>query len=249
MKKVISLLLATTFLAFALASCGESSVQTDDTTGSTVSTDVTDGNTTTTDTTVTPAKHSLTPGSIEFEAVTSSTDNAIAIKYYKENIKNLIIGDTYTDTNGTVYTVYSVGIGPGHKVCNDYAYSLESLVVNGGKTKKVEGYSFQLCTNLVAVSIGEGVETIGDLAFFGCSSIETLELPSTLTSIGGSAFNGCSKLTELVIPSGVTNIGSEAFANCKSLTKVTMPSSFNNEVTLKSIFLSQYKNIQFTFVD
>ncbi|MBO5007063.1 MAG: leucine-rich repeat protein, partial [Clostridia bacterium] len=61
-------------------------------------------------------------------------------------------------------------------------------------------------------------------------------------------FNGAA-IKELVIPASVTTIGQEAFANCRSLTKVTMPSSFNDEATLKSIFLSQYKNIQFTFVD
>lgn len=244
MKKVISLLLATTFLMFALASCGDDPNVTTDPAVTTAGTTDPSG---TTGGIVKPSD-SLTPGSIEFEPVTSATDNAIAIKLYKENIKNLVIGDTYTDTDGTVYSVYSVGIGAGYKVCGDYAYSLESLVVNDGNIKKIEGYSFQLCTALVGVRIGKGVETIGDLAFFGCSALESLTLPETLTTIGPAAFNGAA-IKELVIPASVTTIGQEAFANCRSLTKVTMPSSFNDEATLKSIFLSQYKNIQFTFVD
>ena len=244
MKKVISLLLATTFLMFALASCGDTSqTTTNPTTDPSVTTDAsgTSGN-------VVKPSDSLTPGSIEFEPVTSATDNAIAIKLYKENIKNLVIGDTYTDTNGTVYTVYSVGIGAGYKVCADYAYSLETLVVNEGKIKKIEGYSFQFSTALTTVRIGNGVEIIGDLAFFGCSELESVTPPETLTTIGPAAFNGTA-IKEIVIPASVTTIGQEAFANCTSLTKVTMPSSFNDEVTLKSIFLSNYKNIQFTFVD
>ncbi len=244
MKKVISLLLATTCLVLAISSCGGNPVIT---TGNSATTDASGG---TSSTITDPAiDHSLKPGTIEFEPVTSSTDNAIAIEEYKENIKNLIIGDTYTHTDGTVYTVYSVGIGPGYKVCREYDYSLESLVVRGGKTKKIESYSFQNSTNLVSVTLGEGVESIGDLAFFGCGNLETLSLPSTLTTIGGSAFQGASSLTEVVIPSSVTSIGNSAFAGCTSLTKVTLPSRFNDQAMLKDIFLSNYKNIQFVFVD
>lgn len=248
MKKVISLLLATTFLVFALASCGDKG---DTTTGSLATTadTATSGDATTGGTVVPAIKSNLTPGSIEFELVTSSTDNMIAIKELKENIKNLVIGDTYVDEKGASYTVYSVGIGPGYKVCGEYNYSVESLVVMGGKTKKVEEGAFQLCTGLTAVSIGEGVESIGDIAFFGCSAIESLELPSTLKTIGKTTFWGLKNLKELVIPAGVTEIGVEAFSNCTSLEKVTMPSRFNDEKTLKNIFLSQYKTIEFTFVD
>ncbi len=243
MKKVISLILATTFLMLALASCGDDPNVTTDPSTTTVGTTDPSG---TTGSVVKPSD-SLTPGAIDFEPVTSATDNAIAIKSFKDNNKNLVIGDTYVDEKGVTYAVYSVGIGAGYKVCGDYAYSLESLVISDGKIKKIEGYSFQFCTALTAVKIGNGVETIGDLAFFGCSELETLVLPETLKTIGPAAFNGAA-IKELVIPVSVETIGQEAFANCTSLTKVTMPSSFNDETTLKSIFLSNYKNIQFTFV-
>lgn len=248
MKKVISLLLATTFLVFALASCnGEGNTTTEP--SRTTSNTTISGDETTNGTVVPSIESNLTPGSIDFELVTSSTDNMIAIKELKDNIKNLVIGDTYVDEKGASYTVYSVGIGPGYKVCGEYNYSVESLVIMGGKTKKVEEGAFQLCTNLTAVSIGEGVKSIGDIAFFGCSAIESLTLPSTLETIGTTTFWGLTNLKELVIPENVTEIGIEAFSNCTSLEKVTMPSRFNDEKTLKNIFLNQYKTIEFTFVD
>ncbi|GMH82678.1 hypothetical protein TL16_g09341 [Triparma laevis f. inornata] len=43
-------------------------------------------------------------------------------------------------------------------------------------------------TNLVVVDIPEGVERIGQVAFFSCRSLIAVSFPRTLTSIGESAF-------------------------------------------------------------
>ena len=46
-----------------------------------------------------------------------------------------------------------------------------------------------------SVTIGNGVTSIGDYAFYNCSSLTSVTIPDSVTSIGSSAFSGCSNLT------------------------------------------------------
>lgn len=46
-------------------------------------------------------------------------------------------------------------------------------------------------------------------------------LPNGLNSIGNYAFYGCTSLTSVTIPDSVTSIGSDAFRNCTSLSSIT----------------------------
>lgn len=73
------------------------------------------------------------------------------------------------------------------------------------------------------VVIGEGVTTIGNIAFVLCENIESVVIPSSMVSIGTSAFNQCKSMKTITIPSSVQSIGGYAFYNCDSLTKVTIP--------------------------
>ena len=77
-------------------------------------------------------------------------------------------------------------------------------------------------SNLV---IEDGVETIGDYAFWGCRGLLSLSIPNSVTKIGYSAFEGCCNLTNIVIPGSVNNIGYKSFADCHSLVSVTIPKS------------------------
>lgn len=239
MKKILALFLTLTII-IAIASCGK--------TGNDKTTDKTIPPDSTTNNTVDPIDHSLIPGKFEAEAVTSSVagENAVVLKKYNDAVTELIIPDTYVE-DGVTYTVLRIGLGPGY-VVPENSTTLQKLIIRGGKTKTVSGYSFQLCESLINVEIGSGVETIGELAFFGCSSLSRLSLPDTLKNIEAGAF-GRTSITELVIPNSVEEIGTEAFANCKSLKKVSIPKKFNDETALFEIFLSNYKNIEFTFTE
>ena len=76
-----------------------------------------------------------------------------------------------------------------------------------------------------AVTIPEGVTSIGDSAFSWCRSLTSVSIPEGVTSIGESAFELCSKLTSVTIPTGVRSIGKRAFSFCNNLTTVTIPDS------------------------
>ena len=88
--------------------------------------------------------------------------------------------------------------------------------------------------NLVSVTIGSNVESIGRFAFSDCSSLSGVYISDLVAwcaiEFGGSSANPLyyagnlylndELVTELVIPEGVTSIGSYVFRSCSSLTEV-----------------------------
>ena len=80
-------------------------------------------------------------------------------------------------------------------------------------------------TEIETVEIGEGIATIGNLAFSGCSSLKSITISSSVTTIGERAFSGCSSLSSITVPNSVTAIGGYAFYKCDKLTEVTFGNS------------------------
>ena len=85
--------------------------------------------------------------------------------------------------------------------------------------------AFKACSSLTSVTLGNSVTSIGGYAFDGCSSLTSVTLGNSVTSIGGAAFRYCSSLTSFTLPNSVTSIGSQAFESCSSLTSVTLGNS------------------------
>lgn len=78
-------------------------------------------------------------------------------------------------------------------------------------------------TDLVSVTIPEGVRVIGISAFSGCENLTTITIPDSVTCIGASAFEGCSNLILADIPKGLKEIGQSAFSGCSKLSAATIP--------------------------
>lgn len=77
-------------------------------------------------------------------------------------------------------------------------------------------------TDLLSITIPEGVTTIGPNAFYFYSSVQEIHLPESLVSIGQNAFGCCYDLQALHIPAGVRHIGSDAFICTDSLSSLTI---------------------------
>jgi len=89
----------------------------------------------------------------------------------------------------------------------------------------IGGGTFEGCSGLTSVTIGNSVTSIGDYVFYYCSGLTSVTIPNSVTSIRSSAFRGCSGLTSVTIPNSVTSIGDFAFENCSGLTSVTIGNS------------------------
>ena len=74
------------------------------------------------------------------------------------------------------------------------------------------------------VVIEEGVEGIGNMAFYMFYSVKEISISSSLKRIGYSAFSNCGISGDFVIPEGVEYIGISAF-NWNQFTSVTLPAS------------------------
>ena len=98
----------------------------------------------------------------------------------------------------------------------------EYVIPNGVQT--IGNYAFYGCDGLTEITIPNSVTTIGSSAFSCCISLTSVTIPNSVTSIGDDAF-WWTGLTSVTIPNSVTSIGNGTFEWCKSLTSVTIPES------------------------
>ena len=93
--------------------------------------------------------------------------------------------------------------------------------------KTIEKDAFDRLRSLVEIKLNEGLESIGENAFYGCEALESITFPSTLKSIGEWAFCECKLLTEIVLPEGFEELGKFSFSDCTAIKKISIPSTLN----------------------
>ena len=74
-------------------------------------------------------------------------------------------------------------------------------------------------SNVVKVTIDEGITSVAGCAFYGFSNIKTVDLPSSITRIGDNSFYQ-SSISYINFPKGLLEIGESAFSNCQGLTEL-----------------------------
>ena len=97
-----------------------------------------------------------------------------------------------------------------------------ALTIENGVTS-IGDYAFYECDKLSSVIIPDTVTSIGEAAFYWCMNINAVSIPDSVRTIGDTAFYSCDRLTKLTIGSGVTTIGEKAFYDCDRLAAVTLP--------------------------
>lgn len=110
------------------------------------------------------------------------------------------------------------------------SFDTNGFVAHEGKTYKVirvENEAFSGCNSLRRISIGNGVEHIGDGAFARCSALRIALMYEGVKYIGSSAFEDCTNLTSVNIPCGVTTLNARTFAGCCNLPRVTLSPNIN----------------------
>ncbi len=80
--------------------------------------------------------------------------------------------------------------------------------------------------NIASIEIPDGVERIGDHAFYCCDGLKSVEFSDSVTAIGESAFENCIGFSgRFIIPEGITSIESNAFKGCGGIEEIVLPES------------------------
>ncbi len=97
---------------------------------------------------------------------------------------------------------------------------------------------------LESVTVGAGVQGIGDGAFSGAGNLSnvTFEKGSSLESIGSGAFQGTG-ITGIDIPSSVTTIDNNAFADTPKLESVGLGANITTQGDASNIFGDNVKHV------
>ena len=183
------------------------------------------------------------------DAVLSVADETYAETYavkagYKYVTREYVAKPLYTGTCGdtATWTLYDTGVleiaGTGDMA--DYTYhkygetaapwtmyrnSIKKVVIGEG-IESIGNYAFYSCPNLKEVAFAENgvLKEIGEGAFGYCG-LETITLPATVEVLGKNAFyyNDSLKTVDFEADSKLTTIGNYAFRNCTSLESVYIP--------------------------
>ncbi len=133
-------------------------------------------------------------------------------------------------TEWTGMTVYAADTVSG-RCGENLTWKLENgtLTISGTGDMNTTSYSLPswdpYYQSITAVSIENGVTSIGDYAFFGYRGLSSITIPDSVTRIGDRAFMGCRGLSSITIPNSVTSIGDVAFYDCRGLSNITISNS------------------------
>ena len=129
----------------------------------------------------------------------------------------------YTSSDGNIVTPNKTKAF-GANITNNVYINGQGIISFDGPITTIGNEAFYRCSSLTSVTIGNGITSIGEYAFYGCS-LTSVTIPDSVTSIGNEAFYGCSSLTSATIGDSVTSIGNEAFNYCTHLTSATIGDS------------------------
>ena len=155
---------------------------------------------------------------LTLQNVTAGGTSLTIGKQYISQSTALDLTGAVTDADGTPYTITALGV-EAFWGCGSY---LTAITLPDG-LESIGDKAFYSCSSLTAIDIPSSVTSIGEEAFRSCTSLKDVTLPDGLESIGSYAFNSCTSLTAIEIPSSVTSIAENTFGGCTSLKDVTLP--------------------------
>ena len=137
----------------------------------------------------------------------------------------------------------------GNSVFKKYGDNIYKVVIQDGITRigdhvfgsYSKSYSGEF-TKIQSVTIGKGVQEIGDSAFVGTAGMFSIDIPGNVRTIGKGAFWG-SAVRSVTLHQGLKTIGEDAFRDT-SLTSIVLPDGlssvenyafYNSRVTTVSV--------------
>ena len=84
---------------------------------------------------------------------------------------------------------------------------------------RIGRYGIAMCSKLTGLSIPKSVTGIGDFGLAG-NGLTAITLPDGLQSLGRGAFDSCASLTNTTLPAAITAVPGKCFADCTKLLNV-----------------------------
>jgi hypothetical protein len=130
---------------------------------------------------------------------------------------------------GTLYK--TVSVPEGVISIGSFAFAADGFSENKRLTcialpqglQKIGDWAFYKCTELKEIALPAGLREIGPNAFSNCTKIGSVEIPSSVSVIEECAFGWCKNLHSLKINEGVVSIAKKAFLYCNALETVLLP--------------------------
>lgn len=183
------------------------------------------------------ANTSISSGAFPETAVIYGIKDSTAQAYAEKNNMQFVAIDApsaetasdIADNGNYKFTIDANGVITGYeRIDNSKAYSLRVTIpatVNGVKVTSIGSNIFENgaeLSSVYALTISEGITSIGDYAFSNTPKLTHISLPKSLTTIGRSAFENCAISGELEFSENVKDIGMMAFKGNNQLTKATI---------------------------
>jgi len=185
-------------------------------------------------------------GELEYDSEWLTTDNTTVKGESGSIALKLVIPETYivdsgkcgaSDEDPVTWTLYSdghldiTGIGEMKSYTETtrpspwrkYRDQITSVTVGNG-VNRIGDYAFYQHYELTSVSLPDTVMVIGTSAFFECNNLSSFINSQGLKAISGWAFFRCGKLTKITLPTGLSYIGERAFED-SGLSTLSIPSS------------------------
>lgn len=110
----------------------------------------------------------------------------------------------------------------GNGTSDDDAPSQLSSATIPDSVVEIGDYAFAECRNLSSVSIGTGLEKMGQLCF-SRSGIEEIVLPKKLTEAGAGICYQCQSLKKVTVGTGLVELPYASFQSCTALESISLP--------------------------
>ena len=136
---------------------------------------------------------------------TASFSNAMADEG-EQLVKTWDIGESENSLTANLYSSSSYE-GKYNLVIEGAGRMKNFNQTNNKEPWKEEGFS----SDIITVSLPEGLTTIGSNAFHGCRALISVDIPASVTDIYSCAFEGCTSLQNVTGGEGVVGIRMRAF--------------------------------------
>lgn len=148
--------------------------------------------------------------------------SALKTCHIPSSVKTLGYASFYGSTDLKMVTV-DAGLEKVGEMCFQDCSSLTKFEFP--ETLKVIDFQAFCDAGLLKANLPDGVETVGQSAFFCNDKMEEARIPASVKEWVGSTFYGCTSLTKCEISEGIQIIPEQAFNYCASLSEVTIPST------------------------